>query len=358
MLTGLQPAVLATPYLSLKAIYSRSLKSAKETSQLLPASHGEVELYSEDSGSGKSYKDVLARPDIVGVLIALPIATQPEFIEAALKAGKHVLSEKPIGPDVESAKALISWYRSIAAEKKVTWAIAEQFRFLPKYVWAAQEARKLGRVIGFNFRVFQFAGQGMLEIPSHLFPRERLHANVTSPVDSKYYQTEWRQKPAHNYGFILDGGVHAAAAVRMFLGDDIPDTVTGYSFLAQQHLAPVDTLSALIKTKSGAVGSFNCSWGTTLKASEFSVALENGSVTVEDDKGWILHKDGRKEEKDFPFTHGSGVLEEVEAWGKAISEGKENPLITPETTLGDLELLEYMLRSGDENGQAKKLQLQ
>lgn len=145
----------------MKLIYSRSLKSAKETSELLPTSHGEVELYSEDSGPGKTFKDVLARPDIVGVLIALPIPKQPEYIEAALRAGKHVFSEKPVGPDVESAKKLISWYRSIAEEKKATWAVAEQFRFLPKYVWGAQQARKLGKVIGFNFRVFQMLGQGM-----------------------------------------------------------------------------------------------------------------------------------------------------------------------------------------------------
>ncbi|KAK7722333.1 hypothetical protein SLS64_000870 [Diaporthe eres] len=154
------PAVLATPLLSLKAIYSRSLKSAKETSELLPASHGAVDIYSEDSGPGKSFQDVLSRSDIVGVIIALPIRNQPEFIEAALKAGKHVLAEKPVGPDVESAKKLISWYREIAAEKKVTWAVAEQFRFLPKYVWAAEQARTLGKVIGFNFRVFQLCSQG------------------------------------------------------------------------------------------------------------------------------------------------------------------------------------------------------
>lgn len=94
------------------------------------------------------------------MIIALPIPNQPEFIEAALKAGKHVLAEKPVGPDVESAKKLISWYREIAAEKKVTWAVAEQFRFLPKYVWAAEQARTLGKVIGFNFRVFQLCSQG------------------------------------------------------------------------------------------------------------------------------------------------------------------------------------------------------
>jgi hypothetical protein len=155
-----QPAVLATPLLSLKAIYSRSLKSAKETSELLPASHSAVDLYSEDSGPGKSFKDVLSRSDIVGVIIALPIRNQPEFIEAALTAGKHVLAEKPVGPDVESAKKLISWYREIAAEKKVTWAVAEQFRFLPKYVWASEQARTLGKVIGFNFKVFQLCSQG------------------------------------------------------------------------------------------------------------------------------------------------------------------------------------------------------
>lgn len=109
---------------------------------------------------------MLARPDIAGVIIALPISNQLEYIEAALKAGKHVLAEKPVGPDVESARKMISWYRSIAEEKKVTWAVAEQYRFLPKFVWAAQEARKLGRVIGFNFRVFTFAGQGMSTIPS------------------------------------------------------------------------------------------------------------------------------------------------------------------------------------------------
>lgn len=144
----------------------------------------------------------------------------------------------------------------------------------------------------------------------------------------------------------------------MLLGDNVPRTVVGFSFLAQPHLAPVDTLSAVIKTKSGAVGSFNCSWGTTLKATEYSVACENGSVTIEGDQGWILYKDGRKEEKDFPFTRGSGVMEEVQAWGSALAQGREDPLITPEITLGDLELLEHMLRSADDNGAAKELKLQ
>lgn len=95
-----------------------------------------------------------------------------------------------------------------------------------------------------------------------------------------------------------------------------------------------------------------------MKATEYTVACENGSVTVEGDAGWILHKDGRKVKEDFPFIVGSGVTEEVQAWGAAIAEGKENPLLTPEICLGDLELLEYMLKSAEDDGVPKKLDLQ
>lgn len=154
--------MLATPLLTLKIIYSRTLASARAITPLLPASHGPVDLYADDApGDDKTYAAVLARADVAAVLIALPIATQPAFIEAALRAGKHVLSEKPVGPDVEGARKLIAAYRGgELAGRGLVWSVAEQFRFLPKYVWAAEQARALGRVIGFHFRVFQLAAPG------------------------------------------------------------------------------------------------------------------------------------------------------------------------------------------------------
>lgn len=327
------PAVLATPLLSLKAIYSRSLKSAQSTLDLVPKEHSPVDLYSDDSGAGKSYKDLLTREDIYGVIIALPIKNQPEFIEAALLAGKHVFAEKPVGPTAEAAKKQIDWYHSIADEKRVTWAIAEQVRFVPKFAWAAAEARKLGKVIGFHFKVFFHIG-----------------------LDNKYLATEWRKSPTHPYGFILDGGVHWIASARLLLGDDTPQSVIAYSSLAQDYLPPVDTVSGVIKTKSGAIGTFNASCGTTLSSNEYSVACENGSVTIEGDKGWIRYKDGRKEERELEFV--GGVKEEVAAWAEALTSGKPNPLQTPEEALKDLELLEAMLKSGDANGAPQVLKHQ
>ena len=101
-----QPAVKASPHLVLKAIYSRSLKSAKALSE----SAGYVDLYSNDFGSGKTYHDLLLQSDIVAIIIALPIKNQPEYIEAALKAGMHVLSEKPIAENLMDAEHLIRYY--------------------------------------------------------------------------------------------------------------------------------------------------------------------------------------------------------------------------------------------------------
>jgi predicted dehydrogenase len=141
-----QPAVKACSHLTLKAIYSRSLKSAKN----LGAS---VDLYSDDSGSGNTYHDLLLRDDIQAVIIALPILTQPEFIEAALAAGKHVLSEKPIAGDIKRAEHLLKYYRSDKVKGGVTWAVAENFRFLESFEYARQEVQKLGRVLGFKVQI-------------------------------------------------------------------------------------------------------------------------------------------------------------------------------------------------------------
>lgn len=59
------PAIRATPLLTLKAIYSRSLASAKS----LSTETSGVELYSEDQ-EGRKYEDLLKRDDIAGVIIA------------------------------------------------------------------------------------------------------------------------------------------------------------------------------------------------------------------------------------------------------------------------------------------------
>ena len=60
----------------------------------------------------------------------MPILSQPEYIRAALSAGKHVLPEKPVAENLEDAKALIKWYHSNIDTNNATLCVAENFRYL------------------------------------------------------------------------------------------------------------------------------------------------------------------------------------------------------------------------------------
>ncbi|CAH0027450.1 unnamed protein product [Clonostachys rhizophaga] len=329
------PAVFKCADLSLKAIFSRSLSSAQKTAELVPEGQPKPQLYAADAGSGREYQDLLSQQDIQAVIIALPILTQPEYIKAALAAGKHVLAEKPIAADVAGARDLIDYYTKVAPEKNVTLSIAENVRFKPALSYANEQARQLGRATHFSIRVF-----------SHM------------KTDSMWYNTEWRKTPGYQGGFLLDGGVHHAASSRLFLPGDAnrPDSVRAFTDLVQSHLPPIDTVNALIQTKSGASGTFQQSAGTHLSAYEWRFAYEKGTVELVGDTVIVTPVNGEKITKEFART--SGVSEEVAAWAQSLIEGKQNPLQSPEEALADLEFMENMFRSGEEKGSEKVYKFQ
>lgn len=319
----------------MKATYSRSLKSAKNVAEGLSG----VDVYSDDSD--KKYKDLLARSDIQAVIVALPITKQPEFIKEALKAGKHVLAEKPLAKDVATGKELVDWYHKNIETKKVTFGIAEQFRYVNAFLYGAQKAREYGRVIGF---------------------RLKLGAMVPPDGSNKYLETEWRKKPEHQGGFLLDGGVHFIAGMRMLLGPEAKvKKVSAFTTLLQSHLPPVDSVDATLKLENGNTGSFSVSFGTTFSGAEWSVACEGGSVSVAGTKVTTKPKGGKDktEEKveDKPDDPGS-VANEVSAWAKSIVSGKADPQQSAEEGLADLEILEAMVQSGEKDGQPIELKYQ
>ncbi|KAI0445272.1 hypothetical protein F4803DRAFT_196318 [Xylaria telfairii] len=330
------PAAIACPLVSVKAVWSRSLKSAEETAKMLADAGLKVEIYSSESGPDKSYDDLLKRDDISGLILALPIVDQPAFIKKALTAGKHVLAEKPIAKDLHTAIDLIEYYKKASTETKATLVIGENFRFTKGFAYAAEEIRKLGRVTGFVVRV-----------------------NFMMQTDNKYYKTPWRTTPEYQGGFLLDGGVHYTAAIRKLLGGDTVASVIALTSLVTSHLPPKDTVYAILQTKSGIVGSYAQSAGTTFKASDFHVACEHGYVEAGADKVVTVRgvgQDAKTEEK--TFEKGTSIKEEVQAWAEGMVSGKLHPEQTPELALGDLELLEKMLTSGDQGGARQQLEYQ
>ncbi|KAI1826064.1 hypothetical protein F4861DRAFT_132368 [Xylaria intraflava] len=330
------PAALACPLVTVKAVWSRSLKSANETAKILADAGTTVDVYSSES-TEKSYDELLKRSDITGLVLALPIMDQPSYIEKALAAGKHVLAEKPIAKDIDTAVKLIEYYKKVSIETKATLAIAENFRYLKGWAFGAEEIKKLGRVTGIAVRI-----------------------NSMVKSDNQYYKTPWRTTPEYQGGFLLDGGVHYTAGLRKLLGKEhAVANVIALTSLVSSHLPPKDTINAILQTTSGALGSYMHSAGTTLNAFDFYVACEDGYVKAGPDKVVTVRgigADAKTEEK--AFEKSSGVKEEVQAWAEALVSGKPDPEQTPEQALGDLELLEKMLTSGDKGGERQTLQYQ
>ena len=84
---------------------------------------------SEEADGKDALTKLLADPKVDAVDIVLPIAAQPAVVLAALRAGKYVLSEKPLAPSVAVATQTID--AAIKANALSKWGVAENCRFEP-----------------------------------------------------------------------------------------------------------------------------------------------------------------------------------------------------------------------------------
>ena len=89
------PAMMQAEHVEMAAMASRSLKSARAAADSLSI-----------PGAYDSYEALLAAPEIDAVYIPLPNHMHVEWAVKAIRAGKHVLVEKPMGLDAHEAEIL------------------------------------------------------------------------------------------------------------------------------------------------------------------------------------------------------------------------------------------------------------
>ncbi|RAL14129.1 Gfo/Idh/MocA family protein [Aspergillus homomorphus CBS 101889] len=317
------PGVQASPDLELKAVYSRSLESA---ASIAPDQH--IDRYADNADQGLD--QLLARNDIQAVIIALPIANQAHYVRAALTAGKHVLSEKPIAKDLSEATALLDWYRTTILPKGTIWSVAENYRYFDTLRHGRAQMHRLGRIRQFRTQVYFDCRPGRF-------------------VYWPFFELAWRQQPEHQGGAVLDIGVHHAAAMRYLLGKGERITqVSAFVGSFADALPPVDTVDAMLRTESGAQGTFQLSGCSSLKEGGWTVVGENGHLQANDDMV-VLNLDEQEESKTLPLEK-LAVVNEIQAWGEALVSGQLKPEQRPEEALADLEVIELILKSGAENG--------
>jgi predicted dehydrogenase len=98
----------------------------------------------------KSFADLIADPDIHVIDVCAPTKAHVELSVAALRAGKHVVCEKPLARTPQAA-------REIAAAARTAMGFlmpAMCMRFWPEWAWlrAAIQNQRFGKVLSASFR--------------------------------------------------------------------------------------------------------------------------------------------------------------------------------------------------------------
>ncbi|KAF4487965.1 Oxidoreductase [Fusarium agapanthi] len=326
------PAIEAVGHLNLKAVYSRSQEAAIS---LAKQARDRVDIYFDSPPiSGRSLDDLLARSDIAAVSSCATILVQPQLIRKALRAGKHVLSEKPIAQDTETAMDLVQWYNSQSSPP--IWAVAENFRFNESLRYAEMKTREMGGKLA-SFRLSYY---GLIK------------------KENKYFKTEWRKAPEFQGGFLLDSGIHFIASLRLLLGaiGQEAKELLALSSLLKEHLHPVDTIHAIMSTTDSRHGTVCISFGVEHKSTlEIEIISTQGVVvwTPVSVKSIIKSDSGESMNETKEFIYNNGVKAEFEAFGQAILEDCPDTRQAPLEALNDLALLQGLLESAGCHGLMK-----
>ena len=116
------PAMQLGEYCKFTAIASRQLEKAQAAARRL----GLEKAYG-------SYEELLADPDVDAVYLPLPNHLHVPWAIKALKAGKHVLCEKPLGLNAAEAQELLKASRKFPRLKVME---AFMYRHHPQWQWA------------------------------------------------------------------------------------------------------------------------------------------------------------------------------------------------------------------------------
>lgn len=97
------------------------------------------------------YRELLARADIRVVDIATPPEARAPLVEAALRAGKHVLSQKPFALEMDTASHLVA----LADELGLQLAVNQNGRWAPHFSWMREAVRAglIGEVSSVDFTI-------------------------------------------------------------------------------------------------------------------------------------------------------------------------------------------------------------
>lgn len=199
------------------------------------------------------YNEVISNPDVDAVIIALPDQIHAEVSIKALKAGKHVLCEKPMALNLEECKEMVK----TADETGKYLMVGQVCRFTPAFA-KAKEMVDAGEI-------------------GELFFVEGEYAHDYEPI-----QSPWRKDPKQPRHGMIGGGCHSVDLLRWIAGD--PEEVFGYSNHKMLPDWPTDDCTiSVLKFPNNVIGKVFCSTGckrpytmrTVIYGSKGTIIMDN-----------------------------------------------------------------------------------
>ncbi|MDP0488692.1 MAG: inositol 2-dehydrogenase [Fusobacterium sp. JB021] len=177
----------------------------------------------------KNYDEMISNDELDAVFVSSPSGLHCEQIEKALKAGKHVFSEKPLGTTVEECKVAEKAVEKYG--KDLIFMLGFMRRFDPSYKYAKEmvKAGKIGKP--FMFRSYS-------QDPESCIEGAIAYAG-------------------HSGGEFLDMSVHDIDLARWFMEDEPMQVWAIGGCYKHQEFGQYndgDNVSALMKFKNGGMG--------------------------------------------------------------------------------------------------------
>jgi UDP-N-acetylglucosamine 3-dehydrogenase len=282
--------------------------------------------------SYNDYQDLLDSGEVDAVSVCTPNYLHAPISIAALKAGIHVLCEKPMATSKEEAEAMIA--AANGSGKKLM--IGHNQRFVSSH----QKARKLiqsgeiGKIYSFRTAF----GHGGPEVWS---------------VEGK--EGWFFQKEKAFVGAMGDLGVHKTDLLRYVLGEEIVEVGSFVETSAKDFADVDDNAVCVLKTESGIIGTLAASWAY--------VSKEDNSTIIYGEKAILRLEDDPANSLVVQYANGDvvnyqlGKIQSNEAGGQrtsqvidqfvdAVIQDKEVP-VTGEEGMKSLEVILAALESNE-----------
>jgi UDP-N-acetylglucosamine 3-dehydrogenase len=279
-----------------------------------------------------NYEDLLANEEIEAISVCTPNFLHAPMTIAALKAGKHVLCEKPMATSREEAESMIEAAK--AANRKLM--IAHNQRFVTSHQKARQliESGEIGKIYSFRTAFGHGGPEGW----------------SADGKDSWFFRKE-----EAFIGAMGDLGVHKTDLLRYILGEEFIEVGAFIETSAKENTTVDDTAVCMLKTESGIIGTLAASWSYVSKEDNSTIIYgEKAILRLEDDPTFSLivqYKSGEvvKYELGAIQTNESGgqrSSQVIDQFVNSILKDSE-PLITGEEGMKSLQVILAALESNE-----------